>query len=307
MSLLRKFLNMRRKNFRKRSREDETEKGNESDDNEEERRMALEEIKFLQKQRERKSGIAAILSLNNQTDGVIGHLKSSTDKNSNEGVGLGSGDGEKEELVLQDTFAQETAVLEEDPNMLKYVEQELAKKKGKNIDAADQVENDLKRAEDELYIIPEHLKGVIYDALKSLDIMTQKLGSCFSCLKMLRSVCSSQMEGGIFHRKTGSLGPRKIVIDRRKSGVEVDKTITEHHNVFADLVDGVDVAEDRTHIKNPIVSRDKQDKNHDRREKVSNGQTGVNSEILFSEIELVGVLVPYTSMLDQQIDGDGKD
>lgn len=43
-------------------------------------------------------------------------------------------------------------------NRLKYVEQELAKKRGKNIDATDQVENDLTRAEDELYKIPEHLK-----------------------------------------------------------------------------------------------------------------------------------------------------
>lgn len=29
----------------------------------------------------------------------------------------GEGEGEKEELVLQDTFAQETAVTVEDPNM----------------------------------------------------------------------------------------------------------------------------------------------------------------------------------------------
>lgn len=41
---------------------------------------------------------------------------------------------------------------------LKYVEQELAKKRGKTIDTSDQVENDLKRAEDELYKIPDHLK-----------------------------------------------------------------------------------------------------------------------------------------------------
>lgn len=41
---------------------------------------------------------------------------------------------------------------------LKYIEQELAKKRGKSIDVNDQVENDLKHAEDELYKIPEHLK-----------------------------------------------------------------------------------------------------------------------------------------------------
>lgn len=39
-----------------------------------------------------------------------------------------------------------------------YVEQELAKKRGRKFDATDQIESDLKRAEDELYKIPEHLK-----------------------------------------------------------------------------------------------------------------------------------------------------
>ncbi|XP_043720967.1 protein COP1 SUPPRESSOR 2 [Telopea speciosissima] len=134
-----------KKNFRKRAHEeDEEEKNNHSED-EEDRRLALEEVKFLQKQRERKAGIPAVLKL--QTAGVVPKL---SEKN--------EGDGEKEELVLQDTFAQETAVMVEDPNMLKYVEQELAKKRGKNIDSANQVENDLKRAEAELYAIPEHLK-----------------------------------------------------------------------------------------------------------------------------------------------------
>lgn len=41
---------------------------------------------------------------------------------------------------------------------LRYVEQELAKKRGKTIDDANQVENEIKHAEDELYKIPEHLK-----------------------------------------------------------------------------------------------------------------------------------------------------
>lgn len=41
---------------------------------------------------------------------------------------------------------------------LRYVEQELAKKRGKTIDDADQVENEIKHAEDELYKIPEHLR-----------------------------------------------------------------------------------------------------------------------------------------------------
>lgn len=143
---------MQKKNFRKRSIREEDDDDDDllHKEDEEERRLALEEVKLLQKQRERKSGIPAnppTLQTSNATAGVLPKV---IDKN--------DADGDKEELVLQDTFAQETAVLVEDPNMVKYVEQELAKKRGKNIDATDQVENELKRAEDELYRIPDHLK-----------------------------------------------------------------------------------------------------------------------------------------------------
>ena len=61
-------------------------------------------MKFLQKQRERKSGIPAIPTI--QTGSIVAKV---TEK--------AEADGEKEELVLQDTFAQETAVMVEDPNM----------------------------------------------------------------------------------------------------------------------------------------------------------------------------------------------
>ncbi|GAB4846780.1 Protein COP1 SUPPRESSOR 2 [Ancistrocladus abbreviatus] len=131
------------KNFRKRRIEEATIEEHESED--EERRLTLEEVKLLQKQRERKSGLSS-----NPTSTPLGVIPKLNEK--------AEGDGEKEELVLQDTFAQETAVVVEDPNMLKYVEQALAKKRGKNINAPDQVENDLKHAEDELYKIPDHLK-----------------------------------------------------------------------------------------------------------------------------------------------------
>ncbi|XP_058114742.1 protein COP1 SUPPRESSOR 2 [Magnolia sinica] len=136
-----------RKNYRKRNLEDEEKQKDILSEDEEERRFVLEEVKFLQKQRERKLGIPAISTV--QT--VVGVVTKPSEKTE-------GGDGEKDDLVLQDTFAQETAVTVEDPNMLKYVEQELAKKRGKSIDATDQIENDLKSAEDELYVIPEHLK-----------------------------------------------------------------------------------------------------------------------------------------------------
>lgn len=41
---------------------------------------------------------------------------------------------------------------------MKFIEDQLAKKKGMKIDVSDEVENELQRAEDELYKIPDHLK-----------------------------------------------------------------------------------------------------------------------------------------------------
>jgi hypothetical protein len=67
-------------------------------------RLTLEEVKFLQKQRERRFGIPS-----GQLIPPVEGLTKSQDKI--------DGEGKKEELVLQDTFAQETAVTIEDPNM----------------------------------------------------------------------------------------------------------------------------------------------------------------------------------------------
>lgn len=54
-------------------------------------------------------------------------------------------------------------------NRLRYVEQELAKKRGRNIDIENEVEKDVKRAEDELYKIPEHLKVSVLALFLSLS------------------------------------------------------------------------------------------------------------------------------------------
>lgn len=67
-------------------------------------------MKFLQRQRERKAGIPAIpASQKSAAASRSGAAVKPVEKN--------EGDGEKEDLVLQDTFAQETAVMVEDPNM----------------------------------------------------------------------------------------------------------------------------------------------------------------------------------------------
>lgn len=148
---------MKARNFRKRSIEVE----DDDSDQDHEKRLALslEEVKFLQRQREKKSGIPALPTQQPSAAAAANSSSAAASlarANVNE---KNEGDIEKDDLVLQDTFAQETAVMVEDPNMLRYVEQELAKKRGKNIDAENQVENEVKRAEDELYKIPEHLKA----------------------------------------------------------------------------------------------------------------------------------------------------
>lgn len=169
----------KKKNFRKRNCYDSEDVGDgessvttKSEEEEEEHRMALEEVKFLQKQRERRVGIPAVPPVSTQTTTTGaggassggGLVRKSTDANSKIGGGGGNknesagGEGDKDDLVLQDTFAQETAVMVEDPNMLKYIEQELAKKRGRTVETVEGAENDLKQAEDELYKIPEHLK-----------------------------------------------------------------------------------------------------------------------------------------------------
>lgn len=131
------------KKFRKRTAPDSD---SEKPEDDEEIRSTLEEVRFLQKQRERRAGVVANQLAVPAGGGMNGPKLPEK----------GEGEGEKEELVLQDTFAQETAVTVEDPNMLKYIEQELAKKRGRELGI---VAEDVKAEEvNDLYITPEHLK-----------------------------------------------------------------------------------------------------------------------------------------------------
>ena len=88
--------------------------------------MALEEVKFLQKQRQRKSGIPALAAANPDKDSPsFAAAKKTPAAASGSGAADVPSDAaaatednkDKDDLVLQDTFAQETAVLLEDPNM----------------------------------------------------------------------------------------------------------------------------------------------------------------------------------------------
>ncbi|WOL18403.1 hypothetical protein Cni_G27198 [Canna indica] len=148
---------MKSKNFRKRTLDPDPHY-DDAEEDEEDRRLALEEVKLLQKQRERKTGIPALPTApQHSPTGPGGALRKTPSGTGGGGGGgdKGDRDGGKEDLVLQDTFAQETAVTVEDPNMLKYVEQELAKRRGKKVDSGEKEDKD---PMDELYVVPEHLK-----------------------------------------------------------------------------------------------------------------------------------------------------
>lgn len=82
-------------------------------------RLALEEVKFLQRLRERKSGMPALPTATQAaaTAGGAEASNASTGRLARKVNDKNEGDGEKDDLVLQDTFAQETAVMVEDPNM----------------------------------------------------------------------------------------------------------------------------------------------------------------------------------------------
>ncbi|KAK4406861.1 protein COP1 SUPPRESSOR 2 [Sesamum angolense] len=118
---------MKAKNFRKRSIEAEDE------DEVHERRsaLALEEVKFLQRQREKKLGIPALLTSASSASAGGGVTYGSTGGLARNVNDKSEGDIEKDDLVLQDTFAQETAVMVEDPNMykLKNIEETEAAKR----------------------------------------------------------------------------------------------------------------------------------------------------------------------------------
>ncbi|GAQ87028.1 hypothetical protein KFL_003260110 [Klebsormidium nitens] len=123
------------KQFRKR-------KAAESDDDEEELdvRSALEETKYLQRLRERGKGIDA------EKLGTGAKAKEATEVPPEEAPN-------DSEHALLDTFKQETTVTVEDPAMQRYIEEELAKRRGTAVQKAEQATN-----ENELFMTPEHLR-----------------------------------------------------------------------------------------------------------------------------------------------------
>ncbi|KAL9261685.1 COP1 SUPPRESSOR 2-like protein [Drosera capensis] len=194
------------KNFRKRRIEEDDEP------EDEEARYALEEVMLLQKQRQRKCGIPA--TIKPQSSHVVSKVSEKAEV-----------DGEKEDLVLQDTFAQETAVMVEDPNMLKFVEQELAKRRGKNIKDPDQAENDLLHAEDELYKIPDHLKVKKRNSEESSTQWTTGIAEVQLPIEYkLKNIEETEAAKKLLHEKR--------LMGRTKAGSGTSSNPSEHQELY---------------------------------------------------------------------------
>nr|KAG5685555.1 hypothetical protein BaRGS_032417 [Batillaria attramentaria] len=71
------------------------------------------------------------------------------------------------------SFAAETNRREEDAEMLKYVEEEVAKRKGHRQES-DQDRNNAEKAEDTLYALPEHLK-IATSTKRSEDMLSNQM------------------------------------------------------------------------------------------------------------------------------------
>lgn len=109
-------------------------------------RDKLADTKALQKQRNRTAGLG------------VAQLDGTEEK--------GEEEEDEEELrpdeakALQDTFANETTVAEEDPNMLSFIEEELRKRRGETqtVETADVSKTELQKIEDSLYETPKELQ-----------------------------------------------------------------------------------------------------------------------------------------------------
>nr|XP_058958139.1 splicing factor C9orf78 homolog [Pocillopora verrucosa] len=154
---------MPQRNYRKRREAEE------SDDDQQETSLtseALEERKELQRFRKRQAGVSAVaLALGKtlapeeevesdpfklKTGGLVQVNDLIQDRNRDR-----EGEDKEKSINLGANFAAETNRRDEDTHMLKYIEEEMAKRKGVALDKT--VQNKPKSKEDLLYQVPEHI------------------------------------------------------------------------------------------------------------------------------------------------------
>ncbi|XP_022085185.1 uncharacterized protein C9orf78 homolog [Acanthaster planci] len=174
--------NFKKKHFRRRRKSSsDDEEGNKPEDV----RTILEETREAQKFRQRQHGVsAASLAVGKKfskeeeidndpfklrTGGMI-NLKEIKDRNRDR-----SDEDSRDVLNMETTFAAETNRRDEDAEMMKYIENELAKKKGRGSGETEgkKKEEKLKTAEDKLYELPDHLK--VESKKKSEEMLSNQM------------------------------------------------------------------------------------------------------------------------------------
>ncbi|XP_038063934.1 telomere length and silencing protein 1 homolog [Patiria miniata] len=174
----------KKKQFRRRK---ESSSEDEEAEETEEVRAILEETREAQKFRQRQHGVSsASLAIGKKfskeeeidndpfklrTGGMIS-LKEIKDRNRDR-----SDEDSRDVLNMENTFAAETNRRDEDAEMMKYIEIELAKKKGRGgddeSDEGKKKGEKLKTAEDKLYELPDHLK--VESKKKSEEMLSNQM------------------------------------------------------------------------------------------------------------------------------------
>ncbi|KAK3727178.1 hypothetical protein QZH41_015197 [Actinostola sp. cb2023] len=172
---------MSRRNYRRKKvseDEDDTQEPDSTTD-------LLEERKEIQRFRKRPKGVSAVgLALGKElptdesvvndpfklnTGGLIhmNHLIQDRDRDrDDEGTGMS--------INIGANFAAETNRRDEDTMMLKYIEDEMSRRKGANEDSVDDPTNKLKSKEDLLYIVPKNI-DVRSKLMKSEEMLSNQM------------------------------------------------------------------------------------------------------------------------------------
>lgn len=146
------------------------------DDNRDNLIEKLDEMKELQKLRKRQSGVSAV-SL------ALGKKEAAGEEIVNDPFRLTTGgmidmkainklESDADELSIGTTFSAETNRRDEDADMMKYIDEQLAKRKGVSIQK-DAQSKGVKLPEDALYEVPQHLR--ISSSKKSEEMLSNQM------------------------------------------------------------------------------------------------------------------------------------
>jgi hypothetical protein len=151
---------MKKRSYRKRKLSEDVDREDESEDV----RKVLEETRELQKFRDRPKGVSAAgLALGKKVDreqeneadpfkittGGLLDMKNMKDNKKNE----------EEQVTLEGTFASESRQRDEDTRMMKYIDEEMAKRKGVK-QQTDEDPSGFEARKASLYALPENLKVI---------------------------------------------------------------------------------------------------------------------------------------------------